>query len=296
MNTDAIHNLLRRGEREGMRYALTIPQQSGTSGGGARQGKRPGYSVDFHDYRDYQPGDDPRWIDWSAYARSDRLMIKLFHEEVSPHLDLVVDGSRSMALANSAKKSCTLGLAALLATAARNAHCTQRVFFAGNEVRELVDSHQSPANWQDEALRLSGTRPLPEAFAQGPPRLRPQSIRILVSDLLWPGDPRQVLTPMAHGGADLAVIQLAAATDIIPPERGNLRLHDVETNEDKEIFIDAAMEKQFHDAVARHRQMWEETCRELGARLVVLVAEQVIQDEDTWNLDPLKQHGILEVG
>ena len=94
----AIQQALRDGEKLGLRYALQIPQVAASGIVGSRLGRRAGSSVDFQDYREYQPGDDLRFIDWGIYARTDRLNIKLFREEVTPHLDLVLDGSRSMSL------------------------------------------------------------------------------------------------------------------------------------------------------------------------------------------------------
>ena len=42
-----------------------------------------GFSVDFAEYRDYQPGDDLRRIDWNVYSRMDKLVIKLFEGETN---------------------------------------------------------------------------------------------------------------------------------------------------------------------------------------------------------------------
>src|SRR5580704_10380167 len=113
-----LRQALRDGEQLGLRYALQIPQVAASGWTGSRSGRRAGSSIDFQDYREYQPGDDLRFIDWGIYARSDRLAIKLFREEVTPHLDLVLDGSRSMGLAGTAKPAAAAQLAALLATAA----------------------------------------------------------------------------------------------------------------------------------------------------------------------------------
>src|ERR1700689_4151276 len=96
----ALRTALRAGEERGPRYALQIPQVAASGMTGSRSGRRSGSSIDFQDYREYQPGDDLRFIDWGIYARTDRLTIKLFREEVIPHLDLVIDGSRSMSLEN----------------------------------------------------------------------------------------------------------------------------------------------------------------------------------------------------
>ena len=67
------------------------------------------------DHREYQPGDDLRRLDWAAYARSDKMIVKLYRQEVCPHLDVVIDGSRSMALEGTQKLRAGVALAAALA-------------------------------------------------------------------------------------------------------------------------------------------------------------------------------------
>src|SRR5271165_1227069 len=55
-----------------------------------------GFSVEFTEYRQYSPGDDPRYLDWRLYARSDRYYIKKFEDETNLRCHLMVDQSRSM--------------------------------------------------------------------------------------------------------------------------------------------------------------------------------------------------------
>src|SRR6186713_2068155 len=55
-----------------------------------------GFSVEFTEYRQYTPGDDPRHLDWRVFARSDRFFIKKFEDETNLRCHLVVDQSRSM--------------------------------------------------------------------------------------------------------------------------------------------------------------------------------------------------------
>src|SRR6266850_4854585 len=55
-----------------------------------------GFSVEFTEYRQYSPGDDPRYLDWRLYARSDRYYIKKFEDETNVRCHLLVDNSRSM--------------------------------------------------------------------------------------------------------------------------------------------------------------------------------------------------------
>src|SRR5262245_21881359 len=55
-----------------------------------------GFSVDFAEYRQYQPGDEIRRIDWNVYGRSDKLFIKKFEGETNTRVLIVLDMSKSM--------------------------------------------------------------------------------------------------------------------------------------------------------------------------------------------------------
>jgi len=59
-------------------------------------GSGSGASMDFQDHRTHSPGDDPRHINWQAYARTGQYSMKLFREEIRPVVDLVLDASPSM--------------------------------------------------------------------------------------------------------------------------------------------------------------------------------------------------------
>ena len=70
---------------------------------GRRVGRRSGNALEFAEYRDYRPGDDPRRLDWGVYARTGQLTVKLYSEEVDPRCDLLLDHSASMAAGSEAK-------------------------------------------------------------------------------------------------------------------------------------------------------------------------------------------------
>src|ERR1041384_3725946 len=55
-----------------------------------------GFSVEFPEHRAYQPGAEPRYLDWRILARSDRLFVKQFEQETNLRGMLLVDTSRSM--------------------------------------------------------------------------------------------------------------------------------------------------------------------------------------------------------
>lgn len=266
-----LQQALRDGEKLGGRYSLQIPQTVSSGPAGQRLGRRAGSSIDFQDYREYQPGDDLRFIDWSVYARTDRLTIKLFREEVTPHLDLIVDASRSMNLEGSDKARAAAALAALLATAAANAQCSRAIWLAGEGVHRLANDTHAPSAWR--GFELNSPRTLEQAFDIASPKLRRLGVRVLISDLLWPGLPLQTVRRLREGAAALFVIQLLGRDDAAAPEPGSLRLVDSETEETSEIFIDATVAKQYRDNLAQLQQSWDEACRQSGARMTTLIAE-----------------------
>lgn len=63
---------------------------------GVHPSRLPGPGLEFSQYRSYQPGDDPRRVDWKLYARSDRYFVREAEIETSVTLRLLVDASESM--------------------------------------------------------------------------------------------------------------------------------------------------------------------------------------------------------
>jgi uncharacterized protein (DUF58 family) len=268
-----LRTALNEGQLLGTRYALQVPQVAASGLTGARAGRRHGSSIDFQDYREYQPGDDLRFIDWGIYARTDHLTVKLFREEVTPHLDLIIDGSRSMNLAESGKAVNVAKLAGLLATAAGNAQCSQAVWLSGEGFQRLPNDTLVPSAW--DRLEFTATRTPEQSLEIMPPRLRRQGVRVFISDLLWPGEPVHILRRLQEGAAALFVVQVLAAADREPPEHGNLRVVDSETGEETEIYIDSVVARQYTENLARLQQSWADACRQCGAQMTTVVAENL---------------------
>lgn len=92
---------------------------------GGYMGPRRGTSLEFADYRRYAPGDDLRYLDWGVLARTDRLYVKLFREEVDLFVSIFIDASGSMLYPSSDEKfgrACHLGFALAYAVLANNDH------------------------------------------------------------------------------------------------------------------------------------------------------------------------------
>jgi uncharacterized protein (DUF58 family) len=288
MDESARRAALQAGRRAGLGYALTRPPQTPAGQLGEQLGSGIGNSIEFMDYREYEPGDDLRRIDWSAYARSDRLVVKLHREEISPHLDLLIDTSRSMDLAGSTKGPATLGLAAALASASDQARMTRRVYTAARRLDPLPDGAGDPLAWP--AFDFTDQASLTDALhAVGVP-LRRRGVRILVSDLLCPDDPEPIVARLAEGASAATIVQLLAAADADPPWTGDLRLIDSEANTLREVRLDATALARYRDQLDRLRGQWRSACARAGVRLIEVIAEELTE---AWDLGALARAELL---
>lgn len=176
--------------------------------GGQRQGLRQGGGVEFAEHRDYAPGDDLRRLDWRAFARNDRLYIKLFEEEVHTSVLLVVDASASMAMRDAAT---TVGgrtpvdkwrqvqvLAAVLALLIGRQGDALGLQVCGDDgPAPRVTS--GPAQVSRVLARIAALQPdgaaaLPELAAHS--AVARCSVVIVLSDLLT--DPKEAIAPLAR--------------------------------------------------------------------------------------------------
>ena len=80
-----------------------------------RRTKKSGSGVEFADHREYQPGDDFRYLDWNIYQRFDKLLLRLFEEEEDLAIYFIVDASTSMAFGDGRKFRYAKRVAAALA-------------------------------------------------------------------------------------------------------------------------------------------------------------------------------------
>lgn len=63
---------------------------------GIHPSKRSGIGIEFEQYRHYEPGDDPKRIDWKLFARTDKHLVRESSTESDRHIRFVLDLSGSM--------------------------------------------------------------------------------------------------------------------------------------------------------------------------------------------------------
>ena len=130
------------------------------------------------------------------------------------------------------------------------------------------------------------------SFARLPPSWRPYGLRVLLSDLLFPGDPLATMSRFAERATAVVVVQILAEADVNPMERGNIRLVDSETDEAQEIFVDAGAESRYRAALAQHQESWHRAAKQAGAVMTTVVAEHILGD---WRLEALVVDEVLKI-
>lgn len=227
--------------------------------GGEHRSPRYGTSLDFADYREYHPGDDYRRIDYSLYARTDQLFIRLFEAEDDLHLRLLVDRSGSMRfngkLAMAARLAAALGFVALT----RRDVVTLETFPAAGPPRRFNGQHAIAALLDSlSTLSAAGLSDLDTATAEALARPGLPGMTVVVSDLLtasW----ESAIDRLPSRGGEMAVVHVLADEELHPTLSGDLDIADAETDAHLAVSLS-------HDALSRYAAATEDWLARVAAR------------------------------
>ena len=250
-------------------FRLALPRTPVGGRLGERLGTGTGSSLEFQDYRGYAPGDDLRHVDWAAYARSELLAVRLYREEVAPRIDVILDVSRSMALTD--RKHRAFGeLAGLISCACTNTVADARIITApAADPRRLQRPEDIEAVLQCDAT-LS-------ALEGGHLPLRRRSLRVVISDFLFPHDADALVSRLARDGASLSIVQLTLHEEAEPELDMGRRLIDVEGHGEIDMVIDEPAIRDYRARFSRLRLSLASAARRTGARFAHVLAETPIR-------------------
>lgn len=174
-----------------------------------------GFSVEFTEYRQYAPGDDPRHIDWRVLARSDRTYIKKFEDETNLRCHLVLDRSRSMEFgtAGHTKAAYAATFAATLALFLQQQGDAVGLLSFDDVVREFIPARNRPGHLSHLLQAIEQPVPgratnLGVAIERAAHLLRKRGMVVLISDFLAPvPELERPLSHLAALGHDIAAVQ-----------------------------------------------------------------------------------------
>jgi uncharacterized protein (DUF58 family) len=229
---------------------------------GERRSTRRGASVEFADFREYAPGDDLRHLDWSVYARLDRLVIRLFVEEEDVRIDILVDASPSMGFGEPMTKfDYAKRVAAALGYLAVSS--LDRIGVAA--FAERIGPRLRAARGRGQLIALlrflgaletvtGGTTNLAASLDRYARETTRPGVLFVISDFLDGSDYVRTLTKLAFRRFDVNLIQVLAPDEAEPPLGGDLVLVDSETGQQREVTVNAATAIAYKRALESLRQ------------------------------------------
>lgn len=239
---------------------------SGSVGGLLGQGT--GSSLDFQDHRLYFPGDDPRHINWQAYARTGHYTMKLYREEISPRVDIVLDASRSMFFEEvKARRAWELLYFAM-----------QSALRLGASLRCHALSEGMPSEVPLEQLLGHGWVPAAEPAPPRPPAwervpFRAASLRVVISDLLFEAEPLHLVSALASSKGRAIILAPFCLAEAAPDWRGNLDFEDCESGRRDKRRVDDGVRERYMQSYRHHFDAWREACARRSIVLARVPAE-----------------------
>lgn len=233
---------------------------------GLHRSPHSGSSVEFAQYRPYAQGDDPRFVDWRRYGRTDRLHIKEFHEETNMRCTLLLDCSASMGYGTTALTKFRYAqiLAASLAwlltvqhdevalAAYQDTICCHVPFQRRtHQVRRLVAAMEN--------LNPAGQTETADALAWVGNVMTARGMVVLISDLLQPLEVVEIqLRALRARRHDVLVFQVADVAEETFPFDSEVTLQDAEGQGERPANPEAVRETYLANRAAhfdRIRQM-----------------------------------------
>ncbi len=268
-------------ERAVEQFDLVIPDTPERGGYGDVSGGGTGRSLEYMDHRAYQPGDDVRRIDWKAYARTEEYIVKQYRDEVSPVIEVILDGSRSMAITDE-KKQFVRDLVTFIARLGAKRNTGARVLFVGSTCRVIEQ------DWEERlrSCAFRGRKPLANQREQFRSRLHSGAVRFLITDGLFPVDPSSFLMEFARNSAKLHVIQTLAQQEQDPERMGGTRLVDVETGAEMDCLVSNETVNRYKKAVTDLCNAYEEAAQVLKGAYARLVTGEALMYQIRHQLVP----------
>jgi uncharacterized protein (DUF58 family) len=255
--------------------------------------------LEFADYRPYTLGDDPRYIDWKLYSRTDRFYIKLFQEEEDLYTYLFLDLSASMGYPeNNNKYESARDLALALAyVVLANDDAVKLHLLGGTARQQATPFFRGRQRLFDLAAFLAAHSPTgavetPAALAQHLQTLHRPGKAIWISDFLFPTSVYQAgLNLLRAANLDIAVLQVLGREEVDPPLLSTgARMVDSESGETTLVQFDASAKKEYLNRLGLHNRTFRSYCHQGGVHYALFTTSQ---DVASFVLRVLPTLGIL---
>jgi uncharacterized protein (DUF58 family) len=230
-----------------------------------RRTRKTGSGVEFADHRDYTSGDDLRYLDWSAYGRLDKLLLRLFEEEEDLHIYVLVDVSASMRN----KLDYSLRVAAALAYVGLAKLDRVSIVPFGGELQERMPPARGKGNIFKvfrflDALEAKGQTQIGRALESFVHQTKRRGIAVLISDFYDPEGYEEGLNLLRYHRFEPTVLQVWSPDEARPQLRGDVEIVDVETGELREVTVSEKVLAEFAQAHEKWCEALQSYCAARG--------------------------------
>lgn len=230
-----------------------------------RTTQRRGMGLEFSDYRRYHAGDDFRYIDWNVFSRLDQLFLKLFTAEEDLTIHLLLDTSLSMHIGTPMKLDYARRVAAALGYIGLNGLDRVGVVSFADELGRPMPPQRGRQQifamlQYFEGLQCQGGTDLNRVLENYARQSRQGGLAIVISDLLDAQGYTRGLDALAYGRFEVLLIQLVDESEINPPLDGSLRLHDIESTQQRRLTVNRRLLERYRHKVADYFQGIETFC------------------------------------
>jgi uncharacterized protein (DUF58 family) len=244
-----------------------------------------GFSQEFAEYRAYSEGDDPRFVDWNVYARTERTYIKRFLGETNTRLVILLDVSASMGYSSGpvSKLQYAKFLAATLAYLAAHQHDAVGLIVFDEEVREHRRATARSGGLTgvlhaiERAQAGTGTD-LRIPFERFRQIERGRGLVVVLSDFYCAPDAMiKAVQPLAYQGQDVILFQLLDRQEIDPKLKESALLEDLETGETMEVSP-IFMRSRYRDKIQAHLADMRRAAARAGADYKLVTTDESLDD------------------
>ncbi len=235
--------------------ALLTRRAMATGRQGRRRSPLAGTSMEFADYRRYAPGDDFRRIDWRAYARLERLFLRVFEAEENITVTILVDCSDSMYHGTPSKANLAVAVAGALAYIALK--CEDNVIVGA--LTDRLASFRRAGSGKNSVwtvgeflhkLPRAGTTDLNKALYDMGRIITSPGLTIIISDFLAPGGYQTGVRAVRQLRQEVAMLQILSPDELEPDIQGDWRLRDSEGNGNVDVSISANVIQAYRQRLA----------------------------------------------
>jgi uncharacterized protein (DUF58 family) len=230
-----------------------------------RRTKKTGAGVEFADHRDYQPGDDFRYLDWNVYQRFDRLLLRLFEEEEDLAIYFIVDASASMGFGDARKLRYAKRVAAALAYVGLANLDRVSIASTTDKVLSRMPATRGKARIFKvfrflRELAPDGQTNLEDALKSFVAQNKRRGLVVLASDLYDPHGFQRGINVLRYNKFDPFVVHVIDREEGKPRLAGDVLLYDCETGDEREVTVTAKVLERFQQAYGDYLGEIERFC------------------------------------